>query len=258
MRKRKKGNHEETHMDEKWLVPYSDVLTLLLALFIVLFSASSIDSDKARQLSNSLRLAFQGGTGVLQFENPIQDYLPIEDSNYGQYEGEQMTEEARKFQEETQKLNELATQLNQYLLENNLTGALTTEVSEQGLKITIEESALFDSGRADIKPEARDLALRIADLLVEVPNREITITGHTDNVPMKSWRFKSNWELGAARAINFLDVILENPKLSPDSFKIMTHAEYRPIADNNTAEGRAKNRRVEVMIERMYSNPDDQ
>lgn len=258
MRKRKKGNHDESHTDESWLVPYADILTLLLALFIVLFAASSIDSNKAKALSNSLRVAFQGGTGILEFENPIQDYLPIEDSNYGQYEGEQMTEEMRRYQEETEKLNELAEQLNQYLEENNLTGALTTEVSEQGLMITIEESALFDSGKADIKPGARDLALRISDLLVEVPNREVTITGHTDNVPMKSWKYKSNWELGAARAINFLYVILENPNLSPDSFKITTPSEYRPIADNSSAEGRAKNRRVEVMIERMYSKPDNQ
>lgn len=258
MRRSKKKKHDELHADETWLIPYSDLLTLLLALFIVLFAMSQVDDSKASQLSASLRMAFQGGSGVLKFENPIQPLIPVSnhdnatvtDSNRV---SEPITEENRKYQEETRKLSELAERLNQYLEENNLVGALTTEVSEQGLKITIEEKALFNPGKAEMLSDARELAKQISILLEEVPAREITISGHTDNVPMNSGEFKSNWELGSARANNFLKIVLENPNLDRANFKTTSHGEYRPIAENDTVDGRAKNRRVEVMIERIYS-----
>ncbi len=252
MQRSKKKKHQDEHIDESWLVPYADILTLLLALFIVLFSMSSIDSSKAAALSQSLRIAFQGGSGVLNFENPIQPFIPVQEEN-NVTQTEPITEENRRYQEETMKLNELAERLNQYLDDNNLTGALTTEVSEQGLRITIEEKALFDPGKAVIFPEARNLAIQISQLLEEVPYREITVSGHTDNVPMHSREFDSNWELSSGRANNFLKILLQNQNLDPKNFKTAGFAENRPIANNDTVEGRAKNRRVEVMIERIFS-----
>lgn len=248
--RRKKKQHEE-HIDESWLVPYADILTLLLALFIVLFAMSNVDGQKAAALSQSLRIAFQGGSGVLQFENPIQPFVPVTEEN-NVSDTEPITEENRRYQEETRKLNELAERLNQYLEENNLTGALTTEVSEQGLRITIEEKALFDPGKAVIFPEARELAVQISKLLEEVPFREITVSGHTDNVPMHSREFDSNWELSSGRANNFLKILLQNENLDPRNFKTAGYADNKPIASNDTVEGRAKNRRVEVMIERIF------
>lgn len=256
MRRSKKRKTEELHADETWLIPYADLLTLLLALFIVLFAMSQVDESKASQLSNSLRMAFQGGSGILKFENPIQPPIPIDSNNAKQddltHSNEPITEANRKYQEETRQLNELAEKLNLYLIENNLKGALTTEVSEQGLLITIEEKALFRSGKANIIGNARELAQKISTLLEEVPAREITISGHTDNIPMKNHEFASNFELGSARANNFLSIILENPNLDVTNFKTASYADNRPVADNSTPEGRAKNRRVEVMIERQF------
>ncbi len=258
MRRHKKKKNNDLHVDETWLIPYSDLLTLLLALFIVLFAMSQVDETKASQLSTSLRIAFQGSSGVLKFENPIQPPIQVTNNDQSTVTNsnnayEPITEANRKYQEETRKLTELAERLNQYLEENNLVGALTTEVSEQGLKITIEEKALFNSGKAVMLPDARKLAIQISSLLVEVPAREITISGHTDDVPMNSREFKSNWELSSARANNFLHIVLENSNLDKTNFKTTGYADNRPIADNSTMEGRAKNRRVEVMIERIYN-----
>lgn len=260
MQRSKRKKPQDTHMDESWLVPYADILTLLLALFIVLFAMSTMDGTKAAALSQSLKIAFQGSTGVLHFENPIQPQFPITDKDRDKdqdkdfnSDGTPVTEENIRYQEETIKLNELAEQLQKYLEENDLTGALTTEVSEQGLKITIEEKALFHSGRADILPNAGSLARQISYLLEEVPYRQIVISGHTDNVPMNSREFKSNWELSSARANNFLHVVLENPNLDVRNFKTEGNADNRPVDTNDTAEGRAKNRRVEIMIERIFS-----
>lgn len=256
-RPKKKKNHD-THIDETWLIPYADLLTLLLALFIVLFAMSQVDESKASQLSQSLRIAFQGGAGVLKFENPIQPPIPVstkENVNETSFNNisESITEENRKYQEETIQLTELAERLNQYIEENNLTGALTTDVSEQGLKITIEEKALFNSGKADMLPDARNLAKQISTLLEDVPSREITISGHTDNLPIKTREFKSNWELSSSRANNFLHVVLENTNLDKTNFKTSGYADNRPIAENSSSEGRTKNRRVEVLIERIYN-----
>lgn len=258
MQRHKKKKHHDEHVDETWLIPYADLLTLLLALFIVLFAMSQVDERKASQLSHSLRVAFQGGAGVLHFENPIQPLIPVSDKDKASVTSsnnvsEPVTEANRKYQEETLQLTELAKRLNQYMDQNNLKGALMTEVSEQGLKITIEEKALFNSGKAEMLPEAKKLAKQISSLLEEVPSREITISGHTDNLPIKTREFKSNWELSSARANNFLHVVLENEQLDKSNFKTAGYAENRPITDNSTSEGRAKNRRVEVLIERIYN-----
>jgi chemotaxis protein MotB len=148
----------------------------------------------------------------------------------------------------------LKKQLDDYIKRNQLEAKLTTEVTDLGLMIKISDSALFDSGKAEVRPEGRLLAKEISRLLV--PNsRKVTVSGHTDNVPIRSAAFASNWELSAARAINFMKIIMENPVLAsnPKRFSATAYGEYQPIASNETPEGRAANRRVEVAI--LRDNP---
>ena len=114
--------------------------------------------------------------------------------------------------------------------------------------VTILENILFDSGKADVKLESLGIAKEMSSLLVSASPREITVSGHTDNVPIANAQFASNWELSTQRAVNFMQVLLQNKELQPEKFSAIGYGEYRSIAPNDTQEGKAKNRRVEVFI----------
>ncbi|WP_232697703.1 flagellar motor protein MotB [Brevibacillus daliensis] len=254
MAKRKK-KHDE-HIDESWLIPYADILTLLLALFIVLFASSSVDSQKFQQMMNSFNSALTGGVGVLDMPSPVDPVNPVSTSPIGGNADIQLVEKKKyeqqmNFLQETEKLEQLKQQLDIYLEENSLTGKLHTKVTEAGLLITIMDNALFASGSAQVRADAKELASEISKLL-EPDGRRVTVSGHTDNVPIRNSQFSSNWQLSSQRALNFMTILLENKKLDPRNFSAIAYGEYHPTASNDTAEGRAKNRRVELAILRNF------
>ncbi|WP_028987321.1 flagellar motor protein MotB [Thermicanus aegyptius] len=257
MWKNKRSHGEEHQMDETWLIPYADLLTLLLALFIVLFSLSEIDSQKVEKMANAFNIAFRGAVGVLQYDQMIPTKVPNltsnpagsgSQNNFDQKEIERL----QAYQQETAQLKKIMEEMNQYIEKNGLTNQLKTSLTNEGLLLTIGEDALFDSGKADILPQARKIAKEISVILEKSFPHEVSVSGHTDNRPIHNAEFQSNWDLSTARAVNFLNVILENKNLSPDKFRVIGYGEYRPVADNNTERGRALNRRVEVLIARMY------
>ncbi|GAA4726967.1 flagellar motor protein MotB [Brevibacillus fulvus] len=259
MAKRGKKHQHEEHVDETWLVPYSDLLTLLLALFIVLFASSEMDAKKFDQLAKSFNIALNGGTGVLMEPSAVPldpDMQQQTINNQSSAESDQDKQKQQQFeqayQKETEDLQQLQQQLDGYIKENKLQDKLKTSLTEEGLLITISDNALFDSGSAALKPEARKLAHEISGLLVPHP-KQVTVTGHTDNVPIHTAEFPSNWDLSTKRATNFLKVLLEDKKLDPKRFSATGKGEYHPVASNATPEGRAKNRRVEVAILRDLS-----
>lgn len=234
-KKRKKKKHEN-HIDESWLLPYSDMMTLLFALFIVLFAMSSIDAEKFKQMAIALNESLSGGTGTKEF---LSEQKPSDEKDLS---------EAEMKQQEMNELKEVQRSIDQYIEANQLSSSFQTELTEHGLMVTILDDALFDSGKAEVKPESLAMANEMAQLLVTAAPREITISGHTDNVPISNDRFASNWELSTQRAVNFMQVLLQNPQLQPEKFSAIGYGEYRPVAPNDTPEGRAKNRRVEVFI----------
>ncbi|GKV69649.1 motility protein B [Sporosarcina sp. NCCP-2716] len=241
MPKKRKRKKEEHHVDESWLLPYSDLLTLLLALFIVLFASSSIDEAKLSQLSSVFSEIFDGGTGVMQNSSPTAVPFPQDDA------GEE--NENSSYVEDQRTLSEIQENLEDYIAENKLEGQFDTKMTEEGLLVTIRDSVLFGPGRSEIDVQYRSIATDIGKLLVFEKPRQIVITGHTDNVPMRNGKYKSNWELSVMRAVNFLTIIAENNKIDPMVFSAKGYGEFRPIAPNDTEEGRAKNRRVEVLIQ---------
>ncbi|MBP1154349.1 MULTISPECIES: flagellar motor protein MotB [unclassified Paenibacillus] len=252
MKKKHKKEHHEEHVDESWLIPYADLLTLLLALFIVLFSMSSIDAKKYEQMSQAFSMAFSGGTGVLQNDGITPIQMPSTPSE-AQTSGNQ-TERQEQMRQEQEDMEELKRQLDQYIQDNNLTTQLNTLLNHSHLMITISDNTLFDSGSAEVKTVARDLAMSISSMLREYPGYEIKVSGHTDNLPIHNWQYRSNWDLSADRAINFMKVLLENAGLDPSRFSAVGFGEYRPVDTNDTLEGRAKNRRVEVSILRNFTD----
>ncbi|WP_439099661.1 flagellar motor protein MotB [Ectobacillus antri] len=244
---RKKKKHEE-HIDETWLIPYADMLTLLLALFIVLFAMSSLDTEKFRQMAIAFNKELKGGTGNKEFLNevpPAQD-VPLK---------EEKSAEEIKAKHEMEELKQLQEKIDAYIAANKLSLSLKTTLTERGLMITIMDNALFDSGKAFVKLESVATAKEISQLLVAASPREVMVSGHTDNVPITNAEFKSNWDLSTGRAVNFMQVLLENTNLQPEKFSAIGYGEYRPVAPNDSAENRAKNRRVEVLILPLTKQP---
>lgn len=267
MAKKGRREHHEEHIDESWLIPYADLMTLLLALFIVLFASSKVDAEKFEKIMQSFNVALTGGVGVLENPSPVPvspnvDVQTIKRTvtkgeQESDNENEGKTEEQKKFeaafQKETNELKQLQKHLNEYITQHKMTDRLQTKLSEEGLMITILDNALFASGSATIRPDARALALEIANQLEPLP-KQVTVTGHTDNKPINTREFPSNWDLSTKRATNFIKILLENKKLDPARFSATGRGEYHPVATNTTPEGRAKNRRVEMMILRDFTD----
>ncbi|WP_152395728.1 flagellar motor protein MotB [Paenibacillus guangzhouensis] len=261
MSKKSRKAHHDEHIDESWLIPYADILTLLLALFIVLYSMSAVDAKKFEEMSQAFNAAFSGSTGILDQTaviktGPANGKKDNEDKNTGNVDIKDKDKMTAMKQEE-ENMAKIKKKLDQYIQENKLTSQLSTKLNQSQLLITISDTALFASGSATVKPESRNLAVTMADMLEQFPGYEIIIAGHTDNQPISNSEFESNWELSSTRASKFMKILLQNPKLDPKLFSVIGQGEYHPVASNATVEGRAQNRRVEISIMRKFVNNED-
>ena len=251
MAKKKRAKKHEEEASEAWLLPYSDLMTLLLALFICLFAISQTDQTKLQQMAQAFTAAFNmGGPSFFNQAGPNasmqREIMSTEDQGNAAYI------------EENRTLEQLQRQLEDYIEQNNLQEELSTQLEEEGLMIRIKERALFPSGSADLVPESQRIGPIVAGLLAAVPER-VLISGHTDTDPISTSQFPSNWELSSVRAMTFMKYLLSiNPDLNPARFSAIGYGEYRPIAPNDTAENKQQNRRVEILIARSLSfNPNE-
>lgn len=212
-------------------------------MFIVLFASSSLDEAKFSQISSVFNQIFDGGTGVMDSSSPTA--VPVlKDST-----GEENENSNSSYLEDQQSLEATQQKLEDYIAVHELENQFETKLTEEGLLITIRDNILFETGKATIKPEYANIAKDIARLLIFDKPRQIVVAGHTDNVPINSSEFPSNWELSMMRAINFLKTIVSTDQLDPHLFSVKGYGENKPIASNDTSEGRSKNRRVEVLIQ---------
>ena len=245
MARRKRGKPHEEEISEAWLLPYSDLMTLLLALFIALYSMSQTDASKMQSLSQAFTAAFNMG-GPSFFSGAGMN------TSQSTTTSPTTTQEAanRAYLQENESLNEAKEKLEEYIKENNLQDQVSTELSEEGLMIRLKEKALFSSGSASLEGDAEKLVPVIANLLSSMPER-VTISGHTDNVPIATAQYPSNWELSSARAVSVMRGLMQaQPTLNPARFSALGYGEYRPVASNDDEAGRAQNRRVEVFVSR--------
>ena len=243
MARKKHAKPHEEEAGEAWLLPYSDLMTLLLALFIALFAMSQTDASKMQALAQAFTAAFNmGGPSFFSGMGPSTSI------NSATTTGQDNANNA--YMQENQNLREAQEKIEQYVKENNLQDQVSTELSEEGLMIRLKEKALFASGSAALEGQADQIVPVIAGLLASLPER-VTISGHTDKVPLSTAQFPSNWELSSARAVSLMRGLMgAQPSLNPARFSALGYSEYRPIASNDTDEGRAQNRRVEVFIAR--------
>ncbi|MCE5220929.1 MAG: OmpA family protein [Clostridium sp.] len=236
----KKKQHHEEHVDEAWLLPYSDMLTLLLALFIVMFAMGQTDKAKFQAMSKEFNAIFSGGSGVMQQDG--NSVIPMDgQGGFG----------INSAKAEEDKMTEIKKMLEQEIGKEGYSDKIKVDLTSEGLEIAIQDAVLFKSGEADILNDVSPLLLKISNMLHDLGN-QVKIAGHTDNVPISNAKFRSNWDLSAMRAINVMNLMVTSTGISADKASIEAHGEYMPKYDNSTEEGRTKNRRVEIIVIRKY------
>lgn len=144
-------------------------------------------------------------------------------------------------------LGEIEKQLKGFIKENNLQGAVTSYIDERGLVISLQDSLLFDLGSADVRPEEKEVLIKIGDMLKSLPNH-IRVEGFTDDLPIHNNKFDSNWELSVIRATNVVKILVNEVGIEPARISAVGYGEYRPVVPNNSEENRRLNRRVDIVI----------
>ncbi|MBI4595752.1 MAG: OmpA family protein [Candidatus Tectomicrobia bacterium] len=241
-KEKKRKPEEEPENHERWLISYADFLTLLFAFFVAMYSVSQVDQKKLGKFSQSIRTAFN----VFPLSVPGQvtaifgETKPILIPPINPLQLSQST--LRKLEKE--KFKKMQSDLTKGF--NNKEKGVTVSVGSKGLEIRLGESLLFNSGEATIQAHAYPVLDALARSLVGLENN-IRVEGHTDNVPISTSQFPSNWELSAARASSVVKYFISHHNVSPLRFSASGYGEHRPLASNDTAEGRAANRRVEIV-----------
>ncbi|MCU1374436.1 MAG: motB [Actinomycetia bacterium] len=255
-RRKKHEEHEEHVNHERWLITYADMITLLMVLFIVLFSMSQVDLAKYQKLKQSLSGAFgsnpiQGGAGVLSSGTSPIPMPGIAIQAQKALAAQQA--QAQAVAAETAALEQTKKELGAALDKVGLGGGVGLHIERRGLVVTIaSDKVLFVAGQATLQPEGRQLIHQLAAPLAALPN-PLRIEGHTDDVPIDG-TFASNWELSTARATTVLRELESAHAVSPARLSATGFADQRPIASNSTAAGRARNRRVEILVEATTQN----
>jgi len=220
-----KKKHEEHENHERWLVSYADFITLLFAFFVVMYSTSSVNEGKYRAVSESAQAAFNPSNMVAK-KIEVGPKISSESRQTGKVEYIAAIKSVMKAFEQSNKL---------VVFQNS-----------RGIVIRITDTALFDSGKAEIKSDAVEAIDRLAGILTGI-KKNIQVEGHTDNIPINSPLYPSNWELSSSRATSIVRRFVDMG-LKPSGLTAIGYGEYRPIAENDTEEGRSKNRRVEIVV----------
>ncbi|NMA55647.1 MAG: OmpA family protein [Firmicutes bacterium] len=235
MSRRRRSNREVSLPTASgWMVTYADLVTNMLCLFVLLFAFSQIDAARFEEVIISV----QGAFGVLDGGSALTpEALP----------GGAGDEITLRWQAEQRRLEEIMGKVKHYIETNELDGKIQAWLDERGLMIRFLDTILFDLGKADLKPEARVILDNVAEILLTVSNR-IRVEGHTDNLPINTYRFPSNWELSTTRATTVVRYFLEQYEFQPTQFSAAGYGEWHPVLPNDSAENRAQNRRVDIVI----------
>jgi chemotaxis protein MotB len=244
---------------ERWLVSYADFITLLFAFFVVLYASSQVDKRKAGRLAMAIQVAFQE-LGVFQTSSTK---IPVKDEDAIPFEKVQVVENISKDTDLKRIVNPMKGVLSsageaQSLQEAQeaITKALNPEIKRrevsmsmrrEGLVVSLKEMGFFDSGSATIRPGSLDAIARLSAVLRTRPEN-LRVEGHTDNIPIHTARFANNWELSTARATQLIQLLITKYGIPPSHLSAAGYGEFHPVAANTTPDGRAQNRRLDVVI----------
>ncbi|MBU3195821.1 OmpA family protein [Clostridium algidicarnis] len=235
MARKKDGPKVEELTGDEWIATYSDTITLLLTFFILLYSFSSVDQEKLKQISTALQsvLNGSGGVGILEFNMNNGD-VPIV--------GESIQKDNLPQAEA-----DMYSKVKEFVDENNLSSTVDIQQDERGVIIQLRDNILFESAKADIREESKSILDKINNLMDTFPNH-IVVEGHTDNLAINTFKYESNWELSTARAVNVVRYFVETKGQKPARFAAAGYGEYKPMVPNDTNDNRSKNRRVNILI----------
>ncbi len=220
-----------------WIFTFADMVTLLFAFFVILYTMSKVDQDKYKNISDSLHQTFTGQILVTQSVQIVDaaqlgDIAKTTSLNY------RLNKE----------LNTMVEKINSFIYQENLQTKITTFIDDRGVVIKIADDVFFDAGSAEISDRSQKLLLRLMDLLQKFPY-PMRIEGHTDTTPIHNEHYPSNWELSTSRACNVVKFFISSG-LDPKLFSAEGFSEYRPIASNSSESGKSKNRRVELIFKK--------
>lgn len=224
--RRKRGKEGEEGSGSTWMVTFSSFILILLAFFIMLSSYATMEGSKITQFVRSFNRAVSFLTGGLKFE-PDRDILMLSPDIMDN--------------------KDILPALKRIVKGLKLESGVGFSVTGRGLVMTVADTVLFDLGVAEISPEAFPLLSKIASVISKT-SFPIRIEGHTDNLPIHTEEFPSNWELSTARAVNVLRYFVEKEKIPPERLSAVGYGEFRPLFPNDTPEHRARNRRVEIIF----------
>jgi chemotaxis protein MotB len=241
----RKKKEEEGPSKERWLVSYGDFITTLFATFAALYASSVLNKSKFEAVIQSFRSAFVSvpniPSGQIIGQNEKGQLPPTEGGksaapiDLGGQPGGQKAE-----------LQELAKQIQKWVEREGLTERVRLRLEIRGLVISLGDAAFFDSGSADVRKDALGTLRALSEILAQT-GRPLRVEGHTDDRPI-SGRYRSNWELSTARATTIVRYLIEEVKIPPGSLAASGYAEHHPMASNETVEGRARNRRIDIVI----------
>lgn len=231
---RRKKEEKKAESTGGWIVTYSDLMSLLLTFFILLYSISSVSEIKFMEASQSLQLALNGkssGATILTDSTSLLKETPPSKAE------EVINPE----------IKELYEKVTEYVEENDLNSKVSVEMDKDGVYVDIQESVLFASGSADISEPGQKTLRTLAELVNSLKN-DIVVEGYTDDVPIRNSNFSNNWELASGRAISVLRYLSESETVDPHRLSAKGYGEYNPSVPNDSAENRAVNRRVNIVL----------
>lgn len=218
-----------------WLVTYGDMVTLVLTFFVLLFAMSSVDAKKFEMMAQSLRGAF----GVMSGGKSLQEGQAVFGGQPAQYAGES--------ESISSDVQQVARNLQSYLRAEGLDKEVVVRIDQRGVTVSLSDHFLFDSGRAEIKPEGMRVLFKIAEFIKDsVP--AVAVEGHTDGIPLRGGIYRDNWGLSAARAAAVVSYLQDRAGFDPLKLQAVAYASNRPLVPNDTPEHMALNRRVDLVF----------
>ena len=271
--RKKRVHHEEEHEnEERWLVSFADMMTLLFCLFMVLFAISSVNTSKFEALQKSLKDAFSGavldgGHAMLNagsdeqktkqsaVEPPLPSLRPLASLN--NTTAKNAAAAAKQANKEEQDFRALKRRVDNLAKKEGLSGKVNVTVRRRGLVIQLlTDKVFFSSGAATLHPEAHRLVKKIGEIVRDERSHPVVVEGYTDSQPISTSRYQSNWNLSGDRAAAVVNDFATTGVLQ-NRMSVQGYGSQVPIDSNSTAEGRAKNRRVEIVLTRMHSSNTD-
>jgi len=250
------GEHEGPGM-ERWLLTYADLITLLMAFFVIMYAMSNVDAAKYEAMAQSLKVALGvSNQGPALIEQKLSGQKPGNDEkimlkgkNKAEAEAEEQLKKlinVRNAKEEKQ-FAVMISKIKEYTKQKGIESNLEVKEDARGIVINLADKVLFETGKADLSPAAMQILDELSPILFS-SEKHIKVEGHTDNVPINTDKFPSNWQLSTARATSVIMYWLGKYPDASDYLSAAGYGEHRPVASNDTPEGKAKNRRVEIIV----------